>query len=217
MIRRYLRRSPCLHPLHWQAPWGRLRDQCGCGRPNPQEQRRVRLPERQTDPPSGSREPKRFTVTAATSLASVLPLLPPVVSLWWWSGSGGNRWGAGEGAGGAAWVLGMETELALGFQSPLRWEKGGIRFRRNELSCVGQNATAPNDFGPDSVPPYPLCPTSIGGPGGGGVVIIHEHTRVGTELHCTVPVTAHCPALKTGNSIGHIVPSALASDVSGLE
>ena len=34
-----------------------------------------------------------------------------------------------------------------------------------------------------------------------GTIILHEHTHVGTILHCTVLVTAHCPPLKTGNSI----------------
>ena len=50
-----------------------------------------------------------------------------------------------------------------------------------------------------------------------GTVIIHGHTRVGTGLHCTVLVTAHCRALKTGIGIVRIVPSALVSDVSGAE
>ena len=54
------------------------------------------------------------------------------------------------------------------------------------------------------------------GPGaGGGTIIIHEHTRVGLVFHCAVPVTAHCPALKTGLAIVPIVPSAVASNVPG--
>ena len=38
------------------------------------------------------------------------------------------------------------------------------------------------------------------------------HTRVGTGFHCTVLVTAHCPALRTGIGIVRVVPSALASN-----
>ena len=49
-----------------------------------------------------------------------------------------------------------------------------------------------------------------------GAIIIHGHTRVGTRFHCTVPVTAHCPMLNTGIGIARSVPSALASNVSGL-
>ena len=52
--------------------------------------------------------------------------------------------------------------------------------------------------------------------GYGGTIIIHEHTRVGTGFHCTVLVTAHCPAPKTGGGILRIVPSALASTVPGI-
>ena len=44
-----------------------------------------------------------------------------------------------------------------------------------------------------------------------GTIIIHEHTRSGTGFTCTVRVTAHCPARKTGIGIGRIVPSAQAS------
>ena len=35
--------------------------------------------------------------------------------------------------------------------------------------------------------------------GGRGTIIIYKHTRVGTGFHSTVLVTAHCPALGTGN------------------
>ena len=48
-----------------------------------------------------------------------------------------------------------------------------------------------------------------------GTITIHWHTHVGTMFHCTVLVTAHCPALKTENSIVRIV-LALASSVQGL-
>ena len=41
-------------------------------------------------------------------------------------------------------------------------------------------------------------------------IIIHEHTRVGMGSHLTVPVTAHCPALSTGNVNGRSVSSAQA-------
>ena len=50
-----------------------------------------------------------------------------------------------------------------------------------------------------------------------GTIIIHEHTRVGPGFHCTVLVTAPCPALKTGIVIVQSVPSALASNVPGLK
>ena len=72
-----------------------------------------------------------------------------------------------------------------------------------------------------TIPPRVFVPPSIiHGIGatllGPGAVIIHEHTRVGTGFIYTVLVTAHCPALNTRNVIVRSVPSALASNVSGV-
>ena len=38
-------------------------------------------------------------------------------------------------------------------------------------------------------------------------IIIHSHARVGTGLHCTDLVSAHCPALRTGNLYESLISS----------
>ena len=50
-----------------------------------------------------------------------------------------------------------------------------------------------------------------------GAIILDKHTRVGTGVHCTVLVTAHCPALNPGIIIVRSVPSAHSSNKPGLK
>ena len=109
---------------------------------------------------------------------------------------------------------------ALVFPSPLRSSPHGAHL--GLLRCCLCSVLA------SAVLPLSVCPRKallfmvedcsvLQGWGSGGQITIHANTRVGTGFHCTVLVTARCPALNTGIEIGRCILSALASNQPGLK